>query len=36
MKARTAISALIPETLTDLTPLVDWVGNTRIRVLEAR
>jgi hypothetical protein len=24
------------ETLADLTPLIDWVGNTRIEVLEAR
>lgn len=32
----THIALVRGETLTDLTPLVDWVGNTRIRVLEAR
>jgi hypothetical protein len=32
----THIALIRGESLTDLTPLVDWVGNTRIRVLEAR
>jgi hypothetical protein len=32
----THIALVRGETLTDLAPLVDWVGNTRIRVLEAR
>ncbi|HUL93555.1 MAG TPA: transglutaminase-like domain-containing protein [Burkholderiales bacterium] len=32
----THIALVRGETLTDLTPLVDWVGNTRIRVLDAR
>jgi len=32
----THIALVRGETLSDLTPLVDWVGNTRIRVLEAR
>jgi Transglutaminase-like superfamily len=32
----THIALVRGETLNDLTPLVDWVGNTRIRVLEAR
>jgi hypothetical protein len=32
----THIALVRGETLSDLAPLVDWVGNTRIRVLEAR
>ena len=32
----THIALVRGETLNDLVPLVDWVGNTRIRVLEAR
>jgi transglutaminase-like putative cysteine protease len=32
----THIALVRGENLSDLTPLVDWVGNTRIRVLEAR
>ena len=32
----THIALVRGETLADLTPLIDWVGNTRIRVLEAR
>jgi transglutaminase-like putative cysteine protease len=32
----THIALVRGETLSDLTPLVDWVGNTRIKVLEAR
>ena len=32
----THIALVRGETLSDLTPLVDWVGNTRIRILEAR
>jgi hypothetical protein len=32
----THIALMRGETLSDLTPLVDWVGNTRIEVLEAR
>jgi hypothetical protein len=32
----THIALVRGESLTDLTPLIDWVGNTRIRVLEAR
>ena len=32
----THIALVRGETLSDLTPLVDWVGNTRIEVLEAR
>lgn len=32
----THIALVRGETLTDLTPLVDWVGNTRIRVIDAR
>ncbi len=32
----THIALVRGENLADLTPLVDWVGNTRIRVLEAR
>lgn len=32
----THIALVRGETLAGLTPLIDWVGNTRIRVLEAR
>jgi Transglutaminase-like superfamily len=32
----THIALVRGETLTDLTPLIDWVGNTRIRVIDAR
>lgn len=32
----THIALVRGETLADLTPLIDWVGNTRIEVLEAR
>jgi len=32
----THIALVRGETLADLTPLVDWVGNTKIEVLEAR
>jgi len=32
----THIALVRGENLADLTPLVDWIGNTRIRVLEAR
>jgi transglutaminase superfamily protein len=32
----THIALVRGESLAELTPLVDWVGNTRIRVLEAR
>jgi hypothetical protein len=32
----THIALVRGETLNELTPLVDWVGNTRIRVIEAR
>jgi transglutaminase superfamily protein len=32
----THIALVRGETLTELVPLVDWVGNTRIKVLEAR
>ena len=32
----THIALVRGENLNDLTPLIDWVGNTRIRVLEAR
>ena len=32
----THIALVRGENLTDLTPLVEWVGNTRIKVLEAR
>jgi hypothetical protein len=32
----THIALVRGETLTELAPLVDWVGNTRIRVLDAR
>lgn len=32
----THIALVRGETLAELTPLIDWVGNTRIKVLEAR
>jgi hypothetical protein len=32
----THIALVRGETLSDLTPLIDWVGNTRIRVIDAR
>jgi hypothetical protein len=32
----THVALVRGETLAELTPLVDWVGNTRVKVLEAR
>lgn len=32
----THVALVRGETLADLTPLIDWVGNTRVEVLEAR